>query len=229
MAENLGFGGNPFLGQNPYLQQNIDATLGDITRNYNLAVKPNTESAMVRSGSFGNSGLQQMQGEQQRNLAQTMGNTAGAMRMQDYGQQQQMYQWDQGFNAANYNNTFNQNQTLFQNAQALMGNTANMNQQDVTNSTAIQNTPLNYYNQFAGIANQFGNAGGAQSQNAQGSPLMGALGGWQLGGAIGNNLGFGGGNGNGNGGYSLNGQTYNNPSAYSVPLNLSMNGTGFGA
>lgn len=220
MADNLGFGGNPFLGQNPYLQQNIDATLGDMARNYNLAVKPNTESAMVRSGSFGNSGLQQMQGEQQRNLAQTMGNTAGAMRMQDYGQQQQMYQWDQGFNAANYNNQFNQNQTLFQNAQALMGNTNTMNQQDLSNAGNIQNTPLNYYNQFNSAANDIGGTGGSATQTATGSPLMGALGGWQLGGQIGKNMGYGGNNlgfgdgGNGNGAYSYGGTTYNNPSAY---------------
>ena len=42
MADNLGFtSSNPYLGkENPYLQQNIDSTMGDITRNYNLAVKP---------------------------------------------------------------------------------------------------------------------------------------------------------------------------------------------
>ena len=78
------FGSNPFLGtNNPYLQQNIDNTMGDITRNYNLAVKPQTESSMVNSGSFGNSGLQQLQGEQQRQLGQTLANTSNNMRMQD--------------------------------------------------------------------------------------------------------------------------------------------------
>lgn len=87
-----GFESNPFLQQsNPYLQSSIDSALGDQARNYNLAVKPQTESAMVGSGSFGNSGLQQMQGEQQRNLMQEQGRTASNMRFADYQNQSQLY------------------------------------------------------------------------------------------------------------------------------------------
>ena len=84
MADNLGFtSSNPYLGkENPYLQQNIDSTMGDITRNYNLAVKPQTASMKAGSGSFGNSGLQQLETERQRQLADTLGKTAGGMRMQ---------------------------------------------------------------------------------------------------------------------------------------------------
>ena len=113
MAQNLGFGGgsNPFLGQNnPYLQQNIDSAMGDITRNYNNVQKPAMESAMANSGSFGNAGLGQMQGEQQRQLAQTMGNTANQMRGDDYNRQQQMYQWQQGYDQNA--NQFDQNMGL---------------------------------------------------------------------------------------------------------------------
>jgi hypothetical protein len=87
-----GFSSNPFMGQsNPYLQSSIDSTLGDMTRNYNNVVKPQTESAMAGSGSFGNSGLQQMQGEQQRNLQDSMGKTASNMRFADYQNQSDMY------------------------------------------------------------------------------------------------------------------------------------------
>ena len=78
---------NPFASMsNPYLTQSIDSALGDVARNYNLAVKPQTEAAMARSGSFGNSGLQQMQQEQQRQLGQTMGDMANRMRMDAYNQ-----------------------------------------------------------------------------------------------------------------------------------------------
>lgn len=196
---NLGFGedwtaGNPFLGaQNPYLQANIDAALGDQVRNYNLAVKPNMESAMVRSGSFGNSGLQQMQQEQQRQLAQTMGNTAAGMRMQDYGNQQQMYQWDQGFNRNLYNDAFAQNSQNLQNFMGMLSTGNQFNTQDINNANTIQNTPLNYFNQFSTAANNIGGNGGTASTNqtGSGSPVMGALGGWQLGSAISKNLGFG--------------------------------------
>lgn len=91
---NLGIGGNQYGGSNPYLQQNIDNTLGDITRQYQTTVAPARAGAMARSGSFGNSGQQQMQLEDQRNLGQTMARTSNDMRMADYTQQQNM--WLQG-------------------------------------------------------------------------------------------------------------------------------------
>lgn len=87
-----GFANNPYLQQsNPYLQSTIDSTLGDMTRNYNNTTKANTESSMAASGSFGNSGLQQIQGEQQRNLMQEQGRAAANLRFGDYQQQAQMY------------------------------------------------------------------------------------------------------------------------------------------
>ena len=87
-----GFQQNPYLQQgNPYLQQSIDSTLGDMARNYNNTTKANTESSMAASGSFGNSGLAQIQGEQQRQLMQEQGRAASNMRFGDYQQQAQMY------------------------------------------------------------------------------------------------------------------------------------------
>lgn len=181
-SSNLGFGGNPYLGQNnPYLQQNIDSTMTDISRNYNLAVQPNTASSMVKSGSFGNSGLDQMQGEQQRQLAQTMGNTASAMRGQDYNQQQQMYQWDQGFNNNVYQQGVNNNNTNLNNWMNLQQLNSNVNTQDINNAATIQNMPLQYQEKFANMANGIGQGYGTSSTQMPGSPVMGALGGWQLG------------------------------------------------
>ena len=182
-------GGNPFLGtNNPYLQGQIDSTMGDITRNYNLAVKPQTEAAMARSGSFGNSGLQQLQGEQQRQLAQTLGNTANTMRMQDYGQQQQMYQWDQGFNRNVFNDGVSQNQQNLSNYMGLMNQANAFNQQDIANQTAMYNAPLGYQQAFTDMSNATGRVGGtsSNSQTGQGSALTGALGGWGLGSSFAN-------------------------------------------
>lgn len=187
MANESWAGGNPFLGtNNPYLQGNIDQTLGDITRNYNLAVKPQTESSMVNSGSFGNAGLQQMQQEQQRQLGTTLANTSNNMRMQDYNQQQNMYQWDQGFNRNVFNDGVNQNQQNLSNYMGLLGQANQFNQQDISNSTTMQNTPLQYQQNFSGLANAAGGLGGTSTstQNGTGSPLLGAMGGWGLGGAM---------------------------------------------
>lgn len=185
-------GANPFLGMNnPFLQSNIDATLGDITRNYNLAVKPQTESAMVRSGSFGNSGLMQMQGEQQRQLADTLGKTASNMRMNDYRDQMGMYQWDQQFNKGLFDTAFNQNQVNLGNVTGLLGMMDQFNKGDVAASTTMQNTLLDYLKQFSDIAVGNGRMGTTSSgtQSMPGSPLMGAIGGWGLGGQIGKTIG----------------------------------------
>lgn len=82
--------GNPYSGSNPYLQQNIDAAMGDITRNYNDAIAPGLTSQSVNSGSFGNSGAQAAQQNSLNDLTKNLGNTASGMRMQDYTAQQQL-------------------------------------------------------------------------------------------------------------------------------------------
>jgi hypothetical protein len=181
--------GNPFLGQNnPYLQGLIDQSLGDTVRNYNMTVKPQTESAMARSGSFGKSGLMQVQQNQQADLQRNLGNQANNLRAADYNNQQNMYRWDQDFNRGLFNDAFSQNQQGLQNFMGLLSTGNQFNQQDQTNATSIQNAPLNYFGQFNNIANSIGGQGGTTTgtQSQPGSPIMGALGGWQLGGAVSN-------------------------------------------
>ncbi|MBT9571109.1 MAG: hypothetical protein IV106_08375 [Pseudomonas umsongensis] len=81
-------GTNQYAGPNPYLQKNIDAALGDITRNYNDAVAPGLTTQMVNSGSFGNTGSQAATQNSLNDLTKNLGNTAAGMRMQDYTAQQ---------------------------------------------------------------------------------------------------------------------------------------------
>lgn len=61
----------------------------------------------------------------------------------------------------------------------------------------IQNTPLDYWNKFSNGANGMGNGFGTSTgtTNVQGNPMLGALGGAQLAGQIGNLWGGGGGGG----------------------------------
>ncbi len=57
-----------------------------------------------------------------------------------------------------------------------------MNQQyGVGNATNIQNTPMNYWQQFANAGNAAGGQGGSTSQQMPGNPYLGAFGGWQMG------------------------------------------------
>jgi hypothetical protein len=175
MADNLGFG-----AANPYLQPAIDAAQGDLVRNYNLRTAPAFTSAMVNSGSFGNSGLQQMQQDAEGQLQQNLGRVASDMRYGDY--------WNNlGFNKSVYDTTFNQNQQQFGNALSVLGLGNQAGVQNLGLGTQIQQTPLQYYQGFANQANGFGQgfATESTSKTAQGSPLMSALGGWQLGSQLG--------------------------------------------
>ena len=91
----VGTGSNPLLGQNnPYLNSAIDQTAGDITRNYNLTTAPQFDSMARASGSFGNTGVDQMRLDSQRNLAREIGNASNNMRMQDYNLQANLGEQD---------------------------------------------------------------------------------------------------------------------------------------
>jgi len=107
---NLGFG-----GMNPYTQGAVNSTMQDMANNYNLINRPQQENAMVNSGSFGNSGLQQMRQQDDQNQLKSMGNVAANMQNNAYLGQQQF-----GLQAQNqlYNQQMgNQQFGLQQNAQ----------------------------------------------------------------------------------------------------------------
>lgn len=208
MAANLGF-------SNPYLEQSISDSLGDTTRAYNMTTAPAYTSAMVRSGSFGNSGVQQMQGEAERQLQTSLGRQANDMRSNNY-------QFDQNFDRGVYNDQFGQNQQTIATGMNLMNFQNQNNMQNLGLGTQIQNTPMNYYQGFANTANSLGQGYGTSTGNTQqtgggSSPLTSALGGAQLGSSLWNSWFPSTGQTNGNGGYNYGGQTYNNPSAYVAP------------
>jgi hypothetical protein len=177
---NLGFG-----GPNPYTNGAVNATMGDMARNYNLINRPQQETSMINSGSFGNSGLQQMQQNADLNQQKAMGDTASQMRNNQFlGQQSfdaNQYWTGQNFDANRYDTTFNQNQQNLQTGLGLLSAQNGYNQNDINNSTNIQNAPMNYFNQFSNMANSAGGMGGSNTQNMTGNPLLGALGGWSLG------------------------------------------------
>ena len=81
-------GVNRYAGQNQYLDDSIGYAMDDMSRGYNQSIRPGQLQAQAASGSFGNSGLQEMQLEQERQLAQEMGRTASNMRFNDYTTQQ---------------------------------------------------------------------------------------------------------------------------------------------
>ena len=176
---------NPFLGRdNPYLTNKIDQAQGDLVRNYNLTTQPAYNNAMVKSGSFGNAGVQQMNENAQQNLQKSLGDVSTNMRGADYDRQQQMYQWDQGFDRQLYNDAYGQNMNNLTTGVGLLGTLAGYNAQDLANGTTIQNTPYNYWSQFNNAANSLGQGYGTTTGSSSGGgydPITSAIGGAQLG------------------------------------------------
>lgn len=102
MVENRAMGGSPTMqaaesglnrfirgGQtNPYLDSMVAKAQRSVVDQFNNMVKPQTETAMRQSGSFGNSGLQQMMQNQQKAAGIQMSDIANQMYGQAYGQDQ---------------------------------------------------------------------------------------------------------------------------------------------
>ena len=171
--DNLGFGGG---ATNPYLDKSVNDSLGASVRAFNNTTQPAFTSAMVHSGSFGNSGLQQAQQDSTKQFQDSLGRQANDMYSNNY-------QFDQQFDRGTYNDAFNHNQQNYQNGINLLGMQNQSNQQNLGFGTQVQNAPMNYYQGFANQATGIGKGFGATnaSSTAPGSRLMGALGGAQLG------------------------------------------------
>lgn len=74
---------------NPYLDSMVSRAQGSVVDQFNNMVKPQTETAMRNSGSFGNSGLDQRLALQQKAAGVELGNIATQMYGNAYGQDQQ--------------------------------------------------------------------------------------------------------------------------------------------
>lgn len=98
-------GGN--LNGNPYLQSQIDQAQGDLVRQWNNVQKPAWDTAMQRSGSFGNSGVAQAQAMAQEGLGRNLGLIDSNMRFNNYnaerGYQQQALGMAPTFAQQDYN------------------------------------------------------------------------------------------------------------------------------
>ena len=75
--------------QNPYFDQTVQKSMGDITRNYQDAIAPQTDANFARAGAFGGSAWQQANERNQRALGEALGNTSSAMRSGNYQQERQ--------------------------------------------------------------------------------------------------------------------------------------------
>lgn len=188
-------GSMSMTGQNPYLKQMGDVMVGQMTDNFNRSVVPAIGSAALASGGYGGSRQGVMEAnannDLQRQIAGGLANLYGngfntalnydlGLRGNDLG----FANLDAQINQNNFNNRLNgANFGL-----GLWNQGMANNQTGINAGTNIQNTPMNYWSQFGNQYNSIGQGFGTTTGSAsqQGNPLMGALGGAQLGSQIGN-------------------------------------------
>ena len=177
---NLGMGGNP------YLQNIIDMSSRDMVNNYNRSVLPAQNAAAIRSGSFGNTGLDEMNMAQQQQLQTGLGDLSSKLRFNDYTDTRNFNegqrQFDLGFGRSVFNDAYSQNMNNLQTGMGLLGTLGGYNATDINNATTQQNAPMNYWQQFSNGASALGNGGTTTTQQGTSSnPFMSAIGGAQLG------------------------------------------------
>jgi hypothetical protein len=181
-----------YLNANPYLNATVDQAQGDVIRNYNNVVKPATESAMVRSGSFGNSGLQQVQDSQQRNLLDSLGNISTQIRGTDYANERNRMQGAIGMAPSIANQDYTDAQALLQAGGAYQ----NQDQANLSDTYQRFLEARNYpkeqlATQGMGLGVNYGQTVTGPGANKTGGMLGGGLAGAQLGGMVGGPIGAG--------------------------------------
>ena len=201
-SANLGMGGGGYSsssssstsgGQNPYLQEMGNTIVNQMTDNYNRNQLPAMRSGAVAAGGFGGSrqGVVEANGlnDLNRGIGQNLTNLYGQdwTNAQNRNLQQQSINnsYDLGLksNDLGYANLDSNNQQFGANYGLNVLNAQNQwAQNGVQATTNMQNTPTNYNTMFNNNQNAIAGQGGTSTstQNNQGNPWLGALGGAQM-------------------------------------------------
>jgi hypothetical protein len=201
---NLGMGGG--MGgygyqKNPYLDSMASNITSQVNDNWSRNLAPSIRSGAIQNGSYGGSRQGVVEANALKDINSGLTNALTNMYGQDYqtsmGHNLQRYQGDQSYDLGLRNNDLGFSNLDFQINQGNVNNQlagANLgmntwgtqqqgNQAGITAGTNIQNTPYNNWSNFNTAANNVGQglASNTTNQDAQGNPILGALGGWQLG------------------------------------------------
>lgn len=185
-----GTSGTGYGAQNPYLLPMMQSITDQVTSNFNRNVMPQISQQMMATGGYGGSRQGVIEANAMRDMNQGLSNSLANLGLQDFNAQRG---YDLGLRGndlgyAGLDAQINQNNFNNRLAGANFGlNLFNQgmanNQTGINAGTNIQNTPMNYWSQFAnqynGIGQGYGSTTGSTSQ--QGNPVLGALGGAQLG------------------------------------------------
>lgn len=177
---------NPTM--NPYLQQMGDMMAGTMTNNWQRKVQPQIASQAIAAGGYGGSRQGVAEANSANDLNMGIGSALANLYGQGYGQglNYDLGQQNLGLGYANLDRNINNDNLNWQMQGANFGlgvydRMQQANQLGLQTGSQIQNTPLNYWNQFSQGANSIGQGYGTSTQSGGGNPLMGAIGGAQLG------------------------------------------------
>lgn len=165
---------NPYAGQNPYLQQMIDASNGDITKAYTNATLPNSLAQFNSGGAFGGSAMQQVLSTNQADLANSIARNTSGLRSEDYNRQAALAQ-QQIQNQLGAVNTLGQIQQMnFADADALARQGAlqqGLQQQAINDDRADWDKVQSQYgNNLSLLAQAIGSINGGSSSSTGANP-----------------------------------------------------------
>lgn len=221
-------------GQNPYLQQMGDALVQQNTQNLQRNVLPRVSSAAMAAGGYGGSrqgvvesnAISDLNTANANGLASLYGGAYNTNLQYDLGRRSNDLGYFGAANSYNLgmgnlglgyagldrqiaNDNMSWGQQGYNNNMGLWGQLMNNNQTGIGAGTNIQNTPQGYWQQFGNQYNSIGQGYGTQtSSGGGGNPIMGALGGAQLGSQVAN-WWNGGGSGTGMTGSNAPASSYN--------------------
>lgn len=168
--------------------QQFNSTLGanDLTRNSSLSQNLGMfnagagNTANMFNASAGNALGSQMRGlnEQGRQFDASLGQRQNEFD-QNIGWQRDMFGQNMDFNTWQANNGLQRQGT--QDQIALINSLLGWNSQGLNLANQQQTQPLQLWQQLAGTGAQLGGLGASSTQNLQGNPILGAIGGWLAG------------------------------------------------
>jgi hypothetical protein len=182
------------MQQNPYADK-MAATLGQqMGEQFQRQIAPQIASGAQLAGGYGGSRQGVMEAnaanDLQQNTGQAIGTLLGNLYGQDLNYNLGMNNVGLGYANLDRNIANDNNQWGLQGAQLgmqLQDRQLQQNQLGLSNGSQIYNTPWNNINQYGGLYNQIGQGFGQTSQSGGGgNPMMGMLGGAQIGNQIGN-------------------------------------------
>ena len=177
----LSWGGgaqSPMPGANPYTAWMADTIGQRLGQNLQRNILPGIRSAASAAGGLGGSRQGIAEGIAIGDTMTGYGNTLAGLYSGQYNQDRNYGLQSDALDL----NVYNANQNWMRQGQqdqlGLADRLLGWNQNyGVGNAGQVQNTPLNYFGQFTNMGAQLGGMGGSQSQNLQGNPYLGALGG----------------------------------------------------